>query len=227
MVKEKKKVLVGRILFLAVILLAVLVAIFSSAIKVKLVDETVYDDGDIKVKFDRAVYSATITIAYYDSSYKLISVEEVDVFSEDDGYLYGYDYIYSTVDSYEIIDYSCTTKAVHIIYIICLISGIILLAPAIDRKCKTYIYNGKKILVYTGCVHFYIKVNGCVCDETKVLMRWTPLYLTCNTGGEQIEVRISTFFNSITLKVDGKMQKPLSFFEKELKNEGDCGRSDN
>ncbi|MBQ9756608.1 MAG: hypothetical protein IJV99_03310 [Clostridia bacterium] len=226
MEREKKKVLVGRILFLVVILLAVLVAIFSSAIKPKLVDETVYDDGDIKVKFDRAVYSATITIAYYDSSYKLISVEEVDVFSEDDGYCYGYGFIYSTVDSYEIIDYSCTTETAYCIYMFCLVSGIILLAPAIDRKCKVYIYNGKRILVYAGCINFYIKVKGVKCDETKALFRWSPLYLTCNTG-ENIEVRISPFFNSTTVKIDGILQKPLSFFEKELKNEGDCGRSDN
>ena len=101
----------------------------------------------------------------------------------------------------------------------------ILLLVFLNNQCKVYYYNGKRILAFSGYFHNYIKVDGQVYDKYTTFINFTPITLSCDVG-EKIEARISPS-GFITLKVNGIMQKPLSFFEKELKNEGDCGRSDN
>ena len=83
------------------------------------------------------------------------------------------------------------------------------------QKVKTYDYDGKKIVVYSGFFNHYLKVDGEKYDERKCFSSFVPIYLSCEVDDLFIETTISTW-NFITTKVNGKMQYPERFFKKDI-----------
>ena len=70
-------------------------------------------------------------------------------------------------------------------------------------NCKIREYDGKSIIVYSGILNHYIKVDGVKYDEEKTIMSLHTLYLSCDVG-DLIEVKISTL-NLISIKINGQL----------------------
>lgn len=83
------------------------------------------------------------------------------------------------------------------------------LCALLIRNYKSYIYNGKKIIVYSGFYHHYLKVDGQIVDEENTSISFTPIFLNYNLD-ENIQAKIS-ISNSISIKINGILQRPTTF----------------
>ncbi len=171
---------------------------------------------NVEVTFDKNVNSADIEVIFYDNKgLKLETIEHTFL-----GYgktaSSTFYYVDGKVESYEISEIYSVTRYGDIVLIctilICVIGGITsfaLFVASLFLSCKKYRYNGNDILVYAGWYKHYIKVNGEKFDEHNTGSSRTALYMSCTLDdGAEVLVRISTT-NSITLKINGKLQKPL------------------
>jgi len=239
MEREKKKVLVRRIIGLIFAGLLIILEVLLCTLKPKIVDHEGFivdyypsinsTTCEIKLTFDMPVYDADVTIAFYDENGNLL-----DTVTE---WFYGgngngktltelFVSIDGEVESYEIVSYSSQFVLMPGLWVVPIsLFVLLILLLAFGSKCKVYYYNGKRIVVFSGYFHNHIKVDGQIYDEYTTFTSFTPITLSCDVG-EKIEARISPS-GFITLKVNGILQKPISFFEKELKNAGNSGSADN
>lgn len=222
MLYEKKKILIHRLVTLILLILGIIIPIIIANIPAKeaeLIDDSgyinyYYEDLDstsceIEVVFNCTVNSGYITVAFYDSSDKLLLEEE--------RYFYGYDntlsstfYVDGYVDSYEIISYDVSeTKKDPYIMIRLFIIGdtivFIFFIASLTYAYKEYEYNGNIILVYAGEYHHYIKVNGIKTDEHNTAVSYTAIPLSC-TLDDDTDIKVTiTMSNRITLKINNKL----------------------
>ena len=87
--------------------------------------------------------------------------------------------------------------------------ALIFLCASLIRNYKSYIYNGKKIIVYCGLYHHYLKVDGQIVDEEDTSIFFTTIFLNYNLD-ENIQAKISTC-SSISIKINGILQRPTTF----------------
>lgn len=220
MLYEKKKLLIHRLVWLALLLLGIIIPIIiSNSLKkeVEIIDDSGYINAyyesfnetncEIEVVFNREVDSGYIMVAFYDSTGKLLSKEN--------GYFYGYNntlsstfYIDGKVDSYEILSYDISASNdmwyipifvyVDIMFFATFICSLLL-------SYKTYEYNGNNIVVYAGWYHHYIKVNGQKLDEHNTIISFTAIPLSCTLDdGTDIKATI-TMTNRISLKINNQL----------------------
>ena len=88
---------------------------------------------------------------------------------------------------------------------------LLFLILAFVRNCKTYIHRGKKIIVYSGIYHHYLKVDDKIVDEENTYMYHTSIVLDYHHLDDgHIEAKISTS-SSISVKINGILKYPTSF----------------
>lgn len=215
---EKRKVLMHRLIWLAIVLLIIFIPIIVNACQpaLEIIDDNGYVDTyytysdetsvDIDITFNREVSSGYATVKFYDSSNYLLETKRI--------YFYGYndktvENSYTTVkgkvDKYEIISYEFEpTNDTAYIYIF-LLPAIIMLIGALLLSYREYDYNGKKVSVYAGWYHHNIRVNGELCDEHNTIMSWTPIKLsTTLEDGTKLDATIS-LTNRISLKANNRL----------------------
>lgn len=221
MLYEKRKLLIHRSIWFFLLFLGIifLINIFNPPEKeVEIIDDNGYineyyeylneTNCEIEVVFNCDVDSGYITVAFYDSSDKLLSQET--------GFFYGYDNTLSStflidgkVDSYEILSYDIDVSndallyAKLFIYIEYFI--FVFFIASLTLSCNVYEYNGNEIVVYAGWYHHYIKVNGIKTDEHNTLTFFTAIQLSCTLDdGTDIKATI-TITNRISLKINNQL----------------------
>lgn len=226
MIKERKAILVKRLVVLATILIGVILILIPRA-KLEIIDDAVYINDyyeysdttscEVELTFNQNVSSGYVTIRFYDNQGKFLEEQEIYLYYSDGNILYNsYVSVDGKVDSYEIISYDIPVmlSPVNVVGILLCVFGILaIFFVLMGLNCKIYYYNDKEIIVYAGYINNYIKVDGVKCDEEKRLfiphpfiMLANAVYLSCDTG-ELIEAKISGL-KRISVKIDGLLQKP-------------------
>ena len=226
MIKERKAILVKRLVVLATILIGVILLLIPNP-KLEIVDHSVYIDEyyeysdttscEVEVAFNQNVNYGYVTIRFYDNQGKFLEEQEIYFYSGDENILYNeYVSVDGEVDSYEIISYDIAVpmSTVNVVgVLLCTFGVLAIFFVLIGLNCKIYYYNDKEIIVYAGYINNYIKVDGVKCDEEKRLfiphpfiMLANSVYLSCDTG-ELIEAKISGL-KRISVKIDGLLQTP-------------------
>ena len=238
MIREKKIVLIRRLIGLVLILFGLIFTLVDAVYTPKLDNCEVYTEYNqstntthyqIEAVFSTNVENAKITINFYDANEKFIGKTtrtanpwyETDKVTFDDDSFYDTFSISGEIVSFEIVDYDATADLRIIgtepITFTLLTAIFVILLPILTCKCKTYYYDGKKIVVYVGYFNHYLMIDGEKADERKTLESWVPIYLTSESDEMSVEITISTC-NFVTTKINGKLARPASFFEKEIKN---------
>lgn len=80
-------------------------------------------------------------------------------------------------------------------------------------SCKTYYYGRKTIIVYSGWMHHYLKIDGVIVDEHTTLATFTPIFLDYTTkDGIQFIAEFSTTGQS-KLKANGQLLQKDVYYE--------------
>lgn len=226
--KEKAFVLMQRVLWsIALVLCFVIPFIIILATPTKtaeIVDENCYlidyyesldqTSCEVEIICSCNVDSTYITVAFYDESGKLLATEESYFYSSSNTLTSTFYSIDGKVDSFEIIDANVSASDdifpsySVIVFFIVLIVVIAFFISSLMLSCKTYNYNGNKIVAYAGWYHHYIKINGEKYDEHNTLHSFSPIYLSCMLDETTIIEATVTSSNRIALKINGKLQKP-------------------
>ena len=229
MLYEKKKILRRIIVAIAVFLVGLLLVLVPWHGELEIIDHNGYIDSynsysdvstvELEITFDQEVYDGDITIAFYDKDGNLIDTV-TEWFYDGLGKTLSNSYIVvdGEVGGYEILYYDVTTSSSITLSIIG--SGIMLidvfgLIVVLLLNCKVYYYEDKEIVVYAGIYHHYIKINGEQYDEHNTPVSFIHINLSCEDGEDYMESIITTF-NRITLKINGKLQKPSKYQKKRV-----------
>ncbi len=186
----------------------------------------------LEITFNQNVYEGSVTVVFYDEyGWRLetlsIPLTNADYFSS-----YGtkmentYFSVEGKVDSYEIIDYSDLQSAeeesykdndslYNMAYVFILLMplrcpyALPILITALFFNCKRYRVNGHVIIVYTGRLRHYIKVDGKKYDQKNALISFSPITLNAVLDTqERIEVYIPFFTKRMTVRADGILVNP-------------------
>ena len=154
-------------------------------------------DCKIEIECDRDVIDGVAQISFFESSSTIpTSTYNVQLYGDNDNYLWSYLTVSGEVTQYTIESYDFTTKKSN--YIPFFLSVLLL-------TCSIYHYNDKAIVVYAGWYHHYILINGEKYDEHNTLISFTPITLTATLDdGSEVKATIS-LTNRVALKINGKL----------------------
>lgn len=165
-------------------------------------------DCKIEIECDRDVIDGVAKISFYkSSSINPTSTQYVQLFGNNDNYLWSYLTVPGKVTKYTIESYDLTTKKSNYIpfFLYACIPCILYFISVLLLTCSIYLYNDKKIVVYAGWYHHYILVNGEKYDEHNTLISFTPITLTATLDdGSEVKATIS-LTNRVALKINGKL----------------------
>ena len=155
------------------------------------------------INVDGKVASAKI------SSFADIESAEMDIYNKNNSHNNTYDDTYHDDTYYDDTYY-------YALFSLCIIWAFLrciyiypLVITALFFNCKSYEINGHCIVVYSGRLHNYIKVNGRKIDEKNVLLPFHQLWLNATLDtGEYIEVHIPAVTKRFTLRSNGVLQNP-------------------
>ena len=215
MTKEEKFIKIHRVIWVLITAIFILlpITIVNTSQATIVYDELLIDDSstystrfDLYIEFDRYVYSGSATVALYDASYDLISVENVSFYADDKVAETTF-YVYESADfsSYEILNCEVQLFLIspYFLYSFLLIPLTMLICSFV-LKYKETVYENKKISIYSGFFNSYIKIDNEICDKY-CGFNYGALYLDATLeDGTYIEVRISSL-NMITLKINNKL----------------------
>lgn len=220
MLCEKKKLLIHRLIWFAILVLGILIPILIAFIpkNIKIVKDNGYiidydettkiSSCEIEITFNFEVKSGYLTVAFYDGSGQFLS--------EKTQWVYGYDktvskifYINGEAKSYEILefDFSASDNPSLVIQIFGYIDIIILVffIYSLLLSYRKYDYSGNEIIIYAGWYHHYLKINGTKHDEHNTIISYTAITLSCKLDdGTNIEATISKT-NRIALKINNRL----------------------
>lgn len=219
--KEKRFILVNKIVCLLILLLNIFLPIIlmRTQTDLELLDSQVYYTFDeatgysncqVELTFNKKVSSGSVIIYFYDNSGNLIDTETAYFYEDGEKVTDELNYINGEISSYELssldfytpfnLFYDCAYLLWYFIAVtLTMFIGSLLLSY------KTYEFNGNTISIYAGYYNHYIKVNGEKFDEHKTLASFTPIILSCTLeDGSQLQATISTT-NRIALKINNKL----------------------
>lgn len=219
--KEKRFILVNRIVSLLILLLNIFLPIIlmKTQTDLELLDSQVYYTFDeatgysncqVELTFNKTISSGSVMIYFYDNSGNLIDTETAYFYEDGKTVTDELNYINGEIDRYELsslnfstpfnLFYDCAYLLWYFIAVtLTMFIGSLLLSY------KTYKFNGNTISIYAGYYNHYIKVNGEKFDEHKTLASFTPIILSCTLeDGNQLQATISTT-NRIALKINDKL----------------------
>ena len=184
----------------------------------------------LEITFNQNVYEGSVTVVFYDEYGVELETLSIPLTNADYFPSYGtemvntYFSVEGKVDSYEIIDYSDLQSAEEesynesryeivlfaaLLMIIRCPYALPILITALFFNCKRYLVNGHEIIVYTGRLQHYIKVDGKKYDQKNALISLSPITLNAVLDTqERIEVYIPSFTKRMTVRVDGVVANP-------------------
>ena len=184
----------------------------------------------LEITFNQNVYEGSVTVEFYDEYGWWLETLDIPLTNAESYSSYGtementYFSVEGEVDSYEIIDYSELQSAEQENYnntLYTIAEILLLLMPlrcpyalpilitALFFNCKRYLVNGHVIIVYTGRLRHYIKVDGKKYDQKNALISFSPITLNAVLDTqERIEVYIPFFTKRMTVRADGILVNP-------------------
>ena len=213
---ERKKILIHRIIWLSILLIFIFLPtiVLNCQPELKLISSECYTSSneyssecEIELKFNRKVENGKISIAFYDVDDNLIDIHHI-YFDEEGKTITETEYVYGVVGSYEIISHNFETPFEYVelmFYFIPLVAIIFVITLLLNYK--EYEFNGKTISVYAGVNKHYLKIDGEKYDEHNSILIFTPIKLSTKFEEISVEATIS-LTNSITLKINDKLQQP-------------------
>lgn len=218
--KEKRFVLINRIIFLALLLLNVFLPIILSncQTELELVDSNLYCDYnentgysncEIELIFNKNISSGSVEVYFYDESDNLITSETAYFFETNSVVVDEITYINGNVASYELdyLDFNAELEFLDFVYLFYYFIPvtILLFIQSLLLCYRKYEHNGQTIEIYAGYYNHYIKVNSEKYDEHKTLATFSPIVLSCTLeSGDKIQATIS-LTNRISLKINDKL----------------------
>ncbi len=215
MIKEKKTLLISRIVFGILLLVGIIVPLILWLIPEKDIELTEFEDdgsGHFVATFTEEVVDADVEVAFYDGAENFLGIQTVH-FEGPGTVLRSWINAPSKAASYEALSYELTyeSKWGTIIYIF-IIADIILLAAFIQSltlSCKVYDYNGRQIIVYAGWMKRYMKVNGVKVDERSTMLTYTTINLGCVLDDGAEAVASITRMNRIALRINNTFYQEI------------------
>lgn len=222
MIIEKKKLLIYRIVAIALLIVGIIVPIVVSKTEpsgVEIVDSNCYveyydaldsSDCEFDVTFNKKLDGAQVQVNFYDEKENFLGQETIGLYGIGEKTLTGSVYFTGgNAGSYEIISYvvdnSLTREIIVYVFVVIDIILAMIMLCALLLSCKIYEYKGVEIIVYAGWYHHYIKVDGKKYDEHNTISTFVPINLFCILDdGTQLDVVISTT-NRIALKINNQL----------------------
>ena len=218
MIKEKKTLLILRVVFGVLLLAGIVGAIlvyrhFDARIVDKVWDgeynaETNTTECYVEVELNVVVVDARIQVALYNEA-----GDELDIVTKtcecDENFAYAVFNVRGNVAICELLAYDITyesnTEFVLGIGIIVNVMLFALFFQSLTMSCRIYDYNGSEILVYAGFMHRYLKVNGVKVDERSTAFTYGTVSLNfMMPDGAAVWASI-TRMNRITLRVNNQI----------------------
>ncbi len=217
--EEKTKLIVHRVVWLAILLILILIAIFSTLFEsdLKLVDKKCYVDYNrstntstckMELTFNKSYCNGYVEIKFYDSSEKLLSTEQ-SYFSSIGETAEKTINVTGKVDKFEVVSCDMTflsnsSDVLNFCYALIPIC-FILFINTLFYVYKEYNVNGKTVSVYSGFYHKTLRVNGEKYDEHNTIISYQPIILrTVLDDGTELEATIS-LMNRVAFKVNDKL----------------------
>ena len=218
--KEKRFILINRIIFLVLLLLNILLPIIllNTQPELELLDSNVYCEYDeisgysnceVELTFNKPVAYGDATIYFYDVNGDLID-KVTPYFSKTGTVVSGeITLIQGEIDSYELDNLDFSEDSDFQLYcglmFVFIPLTFVLFITSLLLSYKKYEYNGQTIEIYAGYYNHYIKVNGEKYDEHKTLVTFSPIVLSCTLeSGDKIQATIS-LTNRVSLKINDKL----------------------
>lgn len=219
MIKEKKTLLILRVVFGVLLLAGIVCSILVYRhFDARIVDDTGYADDynpvtgttdcTVEVELNVVVVKAQFQVAFYDETGERIDVITKN-FECDGKIAYATFEVKGAVETYELLAYDITyesnTEYVLGIAIIVNVMLFALLVQSLTMSCKIYNYNGSEILVYAGFMHRYLKVDGVKVDERSTAFTYGTVNLNFMTPDGAAVLASITRMNRITLMVNNQI----------------------
>lgn len=218
--KEKRFVLINRIIFLVLLLLNILLPtiLLNTQPELELLDSNIYCEYDeisgysnceIELIFNKNISSGSVEVYFYDESDNLITSKTAYFFETNSVVVDEITYINGNVASYELDNLDFSEDSDFEFYCRLMFAFIpltlVLFIISLLLSYKKYEYNGQTIEVYAGYNNHYIKVDNEKYDEHKTLATFSPIILSCTLeSGEKIQATIS-LTNRVSLKINDKL----------------------
>lgn len=218
--KEKRFVLINRIIFLVLLLLNILLPtiLLNTQPELELLDSNIYCEYDeisgysnceIELIFNKNISSGSVKVYFYDESDNLITSKTAYFFETNSVVVDEITYINGNVASYELDNLDFSEDSDFEFYCRLMFAFIpltlVLFIISLLLSYKKYEYNGQTIAVYAGYNNHYIKVDNEKYDEHKTLATFSPIILSCTLeSGEKIQATIS-LTNRVSLKINDKL----------------------
>lgn len=218
--REKRFILINRIIFLTLLLLNIFLPIILSNCQTELElldsnlyceydENTGYSNCEIELIFNKNISSGSVEVYFYDGSDNLIDSETAYFFETGSVVVDEITYINGEVVSYELdyLDFNAELEFLDFAYLFYFLVPITLtlFIASLFLSYKKYEHNGQVIEVYAGYNNHYIKVNNEKYDEHKTLATFSPIVLSCTLdSGEKVQATIS-LTNRVSLKINDKL----------------------
>ena len=221
MLYEKKKLLLYRVVCGCLFLLSVIIPVIIFTLPpsdINLIDDSGYlvnywdyideSECEIEIFFDGNVDSGSLLAEFFDSDGYSLGVYTEEFFAFDNSASVTF-FVDGYVDSYNIVNCYYNVYDDNYIGIVWSVFiglfMLLLFVSSLLLSCKVYDLYGHEIIVYAGCYHHYIKIDGELYDEHNTLTSFSPIYMSCALGDDYfIEATIS-LWNRISLKVNNKL----------------------
>lgn len=238
MVKEEESIFIRRCIAIGIIIMLLLFAFIpwggklNSNIKPKLISHKGYLVNDsyegysegadyrIELVFDESVSDCYAVIDVFDSNGNYFKTLKENFYGTHSYYtdtVYSSDIYLPKNASYKIVSYDASAAYASsaydymlrwLIYTLIVCIGLIPVLFLLYACCNIYLYNGKEIIVFAGINKHYIKIGGEILDEYNSTF-YFHIDLSCEDGEDRFEAIVSAT-NSIRLKANGKLIRPLS-----------------
>lgn len=183
---------------------------------------------EVSLVFNRPVQTGNMTIAFYDEAGDLIESRYIGFYANADDNYQTADttvFVSGMVDSYEIVDisfdpyveaeYETDYTLWYIFWLSFFICSLPITIPFFWLRifacnCKEFEIDEKRVLVYAGHLHFYIKVDGEKYDEIVHCALFSPTRLhTILDCDQPIDVTISAGLKRIRVKFNDRLIDPI------------------
>ena len=227
MIKEKKGLLITRLVLLGLMCFSILLQFTPKLGKVEILHEELYSNYlssinesscSLELTLNKDISSGYVIVKFYDENEMYLGTKTIDFSYSIDNTVSEYSiYVNGDVEYYDISYYSFSAEPMYIFNLFAFIFLIVLIF-ALCCHCKTYLYKNNIILVYAGIRHHFIKVNGEIQDEHTTSMTFTPINLACTMeNGDELTAIISVSNAISSVKINGKMIRPCKITEQDIK----------
>jgi len=215
MIKEKKTLLISRIVFGILLLVGIIVPLILWLTPEKDIDIIEFEDngsGYFVATFSEEVVDADVDVAFYDAAKNFLGIQTVH-FVGPGTVLRARINAPSKAEAYEALSYELTyeSKWGTIIYVFVIVDIILLAAfvQSLTLSCKVYDYNGRQIIVYAGWMKRYMKVNGTKVDERSTMFTYTTINLGCVLDDGAEACASITRMNRISLRINNMFYQEI------------------